>query len=55
MYVIFTRRWRPPLAPEPQGTSPVGSPRREADGTPLRYGGFRAASSAEWNHTNGNA
>jgi hypothetical protein len=33
-----TRRWKPPLAPGPQGTSPVGSPRRRSrrDPPPLR-------------------
>jgi hypothetical protein len=32
----------PPSAPASRGTSPVGSPHRD-DGSPLRYGGSRAA------------
>jgi hypothetical protein len=32
-----------PVPPGPWGTSPVGSPRRKADGSPLRYGDLRAA------------
>jgi hypothetical protein len=39
-------RRRPPSAPAPRGTSPVGSPRRKTDGSPFSYGGLRAASSA---------
>jgi hypothetical protein len=31
-----------PVPPCPWGTSPVGSPRLKADGSPLRYGDLRA-------------
>jgi hypothetical protein len=45
-------RPRPPHPGEPvPSVPPVG----ESDGSPLRYGGFRAASYAEWNHINGDA
>jgi len=43
-------RRKPPLAPAPLGTSPVGSPRQKTDGSPFRYGGFRAASCAHYNY-----
>ncbi|MGD2295458.1 MAG: hypothetical protein PVF22_06445, partial [Candidatus Aminicenantes bacterium] len=33
----------PPQSPDPWGTSPVGSPRRKAAGSPHRYGDSRSA------------
>jgi len=47
-YVIF---FRCRIAPEaPWETSPVGSPRRKVDGTPLRYGGFGGDTAPAKNH-----
>ena len=47
-------RTAPVSAPAPSGTSPVGSPRRKTDGSPLRYGGLWADSGAVSNQANGN-